>query len=345
MRQSLERICNSFIENRNLLRGRFKWESSYIYPVCANIFCAKSRSVDLEEVAACKALLKSRVGLFSNFRGNLTLPIVSMLASGRSPENRMDQALENYRSLKKYFWGSEYLALSAFLLADMGIGANAEERIARGREIYNRMKKEHPFLTSAEDCVYAVLMAFSELSDEALVADMEACYQLIKKRFRSGNAAQSVSHVLALSPGTPEEKTERLFQLYEKLRADGRKYGKHYELSTLAAVSVLNGEADQIVRDILDADAFLARQKGYGFWGVGKATRLMHASMLVSDDYCARDEALTAWLGSSLSQTASQTAAQNAVMTSTLAMLAAQQAAMCAVISSSVAVSSAAATT
>ena len=43
-----------------------------------------------------------------------------------------------------------------------------------------RMKKEHPLLTSGEDSIFAVLMAFSDQSDDALLEDMETCYALLR---------------------------------------------------------------------------------------------------------------------------------------------------------------------
>ena len=52
----------------------------------------------------------------------------------------------------------------------------ADRIVSRGRVLYKRMRAEHPFLTSSEDSVFAVLMAFSDKSDDELVADMEACY-------------------------------------------------------------------------------------------------------------------------------------------------------------------------
>ena len=244
MHDSLQELCAAFIENRETVKRVFKMESNYIYPICANVFCARGVRASEESLKDCKTLLKQKTGVFSTFRGYLTAPICCMLAAGRGPETRIEQALENYQALKEHFWSSQYLALSAFLLADMGVGQSALDCVERGRRLYDRMKKEHPFLTSAEDCVYAVLMAFSDKGDDALIADMEACYQLIRKRFLSANSAQSVSHVLSLSPGTPEEKTDRLFRLFDGLREAGAKYGKDYRLSTLAAVSVLDGEPE-----------------------------------------------------------------------------------------------------
>ncbi len=335
MRDQLQSLCVSFLQNRDVIKRRFRMESSYLYPVCANIFCARGIPAEDDSLVRCRDLLKEKVGVFSNFRGNLTVPIISMLASGPNPEGRIDQAIENYAALKDRFFGSQYLALAAFLLADMGVGRRAAEHVDRGRALYDRMKKEHPFLTSAEDSVFAVLMAFSDKSDEDLLDDMERCYRHLKTRFSSGNAAQSASHVLSFAPGDPEKKTDRLIAIYDGLRSAGAKYGKHEQLSTLASVSILDVETDQIVRDILDVDLWLSGQKGYGFLSVDRKRRLMHAAMLVSDDYCTQDARFQAILSGDYADAAAQTAAQSAVMTSTLAMLAAQQAALCASITAS----------
>ena len=69
---------------------------------------------------------------------------------------------------------------------------------------------------------------------------------------------------------------------------------------------------------------FLTEQKGYGFFGLDKKTRLMHAAMIVSCDYVKNDNK------------------DVAAMTGTLAAVAAQQAAVCAIMMSSVAASAAA---
>lgn len=339
MRESLQKLCASFAENRDVVKKTFRMESSYIYPVCANVFCAKGLTADPERLDACKRLLKDKTGVFSNFRGNLRAPVVSMLAAGGSPETRLDRALSNYSMLKDQFMGSEYLALAAFLLTELGAAGSRPETAGRAKAIYRRMRKEHPFLTSSEDSVFAVFLAFSEKSDDDLVEDIEACYSLLRKVFPVSNDLQTVSHVLSLGQGSPEEKAGRLCDLYDAVRAAGGKYGKHYELSTLAALSLLEGEIPEMAADMMEIDAFLSAQKGYGPLSIDRKTRLMHAAMLAGDEYSARQE-LTA---AALTPSASGTALQNVALTGTLAILAAQQAAMCAMIaSSSVAASTAA---
>lgn len=325
MKAELQTLCDSFISNRDAVREAFKWDSAYIHPVCANLFCAHGKAADTEELKRCKKIIESQTGIFSNFRGNIRPALAAMLALSGRPEEKMSQALENYSLLKQEFRGSEYLALVAFLLTDLADRSQIEEKASRGKLIYKRMQKEHPFLTSSEDSVFAVLMAFSGKTDDDLIYDMEACYTVLKERFSIGNEVQTVSHILSLTDGSPDEKAGRVIELYNALRDAGVKYGRYYELSTLAALSVTGAGIPELVRDIQEANDFLKGQKGYGgVFGLDAKTRAMHAALLVSDLYTNRDQTNTA------------------AMTSTLVQIIAQEMAMCA-ITASVAASSVAA--
>ena len=87
----------------------------------------------------------------------------------------------------------------------------------------------------------------------------------------------------------------------------------------LAALAMLNAAPDALARDMMDVDAFLAQQKGYGFWGADKKTRLMHAAMIVSDEYVPRDAVDTAALTGTVSLIIAQQMAMYAIMASTAA--------------------------
>ncbi len=307
MKAELQALCDLFIANRDAAKAAFKWDSDMVYPLCANIFCARGMTADPEALRRGKEIINSQTGVLSNFRGSLRPALAAMLAAGERPEEKMSQAVENYRILKQDFWSSEYLALAAFLLTDIASVREGEERTCRGREIYRRMKKEHPLLTSSEDSVFAVMMAFSDKTDDALIEDMEACYQGLKDRFSIGDSIQTASHVLAMAESAPAEKTERVIRLYDELRNAGVKYGRYYQLPALAALAVMNVDLPAVTAEICEVDEFLSNQKGYGILGPGKGTRAMHAAMIVSDQYARREQVDTA------------------AMTGTLAMIIAQQ--------------------
>lgn len=320
MRENLAIICDNFIKNRDSIKEVFGWESSYMYPVCAAIFTDKRQIVDVERLRRCKDILKEKTGIFSNFRGNAKLAVISMLAASGNPEGKLDKALRVFSMMKEHFFTSEYLPVASMTIVDMARESQYEEIAARTRHIYDLMKREHPFLTSSEDCVFASLLALSGFSDEYVVQETEKCYEILKGEFFSSNAVQSLTHVLALGEGAAEEKCRRVMELYQNLKARGYKYGTSYELATLGVLALLPEDMDLVIEDIMAADDFLAGQKGYGLFGLGRKQRLMHAGML----------AASAFIGES-----NNAAMSSAAINGTVSLIAAQQAAMCAAIAAS----------
>ncbi len=326
MRDTLSTFCKTFIENRDAIKSNFFWESDYLYPVCAAIFTQKRKLVNVEFMKQCRDILKEHTGIFSNFRSTGKLAMISMMAAEGNPEGRLNQALQVYDALKEHFISSQYLPVASMVLSTLVQPARYEEAAERTRRIYNLMKENHPFLTSVEDSVFASLLALSDLTDEQAVSEMEQCYQILKKEFFIGNALQSLSHVLALGEGSPEEKCSKTIQLYRMLKENGYKYGTDYELATLGVLALLPGELSEIAQDIMDADDYLAGQKGYGFFGLNRKQRLMHAGMLVAGDRI--DGGENPMMGS-------------AAISSAMSLIAAQQAAMCAAIAAAAAANSA----
>lgn len=329
MKESLQKTLDSYLSILDTLRKSFRWEHELIYPVAANLFAWERTNADVEKIKDCKKLVKQSVGIFSSFRGNLMFPLACMLSLDPEPERKWERALDSYAALKQHFWGSEYLALAAVAMGEAENNGEMESVAQRGRALYDRMKKEHPFLTGSEDSVFAVLLAQSEKSDDDLIADMEACYQILDAKFPKGNGMQSASHILSLSPGAPEEKANRVISLYEKIIGGGGKFGKNYELPVLCAVSAAGGDADELVTDILEtAEKLRAYKKYRGVFGYDRKTRYMHAAMLVTTD-----RSMQAGEGNS--------AAQIAASQSALSVVIAQEIAMCAIIASTAASSAA----
>ena len=329
MNKTPQELVDRFIETRDAVRAAFRMENEYIYPVCAQIFLAADKPVEIEQLERCKALVKSSTSVFSSFRGNVKLPLLCMLAAGDDPEERWDRTRRYYALLKESFYGSEYLALGAMLLSDAVQEEDVPALSARGKGLYQRMKKEHPFLTGQEDSVFALLLSQSARSDDELIEDMERCYALLKERFPSGNGLQAASHVLALSSEIPVDKTFRMIGIFNAIEEAGGKYGKDWQLPILAALSLGQRFQEDLAGELLEIDALLSKRKGYkGVFGLDKRARSMHAAMLLSLQHEAEPKQPVELVGA---------AAQQA----TLAIIAAQQALMCAVVASSAASSAA----
>lgn len=323
MQNKLLILVRNFIEDRGVLKSVFKMESTYLYPVCAAEFAMKGCRAQEAKLRSCKKLLKSRVGAFSNLRGNLTLPMTCRLAVSDDADKLLTRTLEIYTSLKKQgkFFASSYLPLAAMVIAELVPEGQEGEIILHTRRFYDTMKEAHFFLTSSEDSVFAALLAIPGRDPEDASRECEACYQELRLLFPHAgrNMVQSLCHVLALSEGEALEKCRRTRVLYDALKGRGAKYSTGYELPTLGVLAMLSENVDAIAEELLTADELLSQEKGYGVFGLGKKQRLMHAGMLV----CAAHEGTDA-MGS-------------AALSSAVSLVIAQEAALCAVIAASAA--------
>ena len=331
MNEELKGRCEQFIWNRDTVKLAIPWENAYFYPICASIFTDKNINADAEKLRECRKLLKSRVSVFSNFRGISELVIVSKLATVEDPERRLDEAVRVYRELKDHFFSSEYLPIAAMIISEAVESCKYEEICARTRRIYDLMKREHPFLTSSEDSIFATMLALTPRGDEEIVSEVETCYGILKESFLDKNAVQSLSHVLALSDDgmrSPQERCRDTVRLFEALKEKKYKYGTGYELATLGVLASLPCGIDQTVREIIEASDYLKGQKGYGFFGMGRPLRMLHAGMIVSSGYMGDSQVLG-----------------GAAFNSAVSLVAAQQAAVCAAIAASVAAANAARST
>lgn len=324
MKEQTRRNCERLIENRDRIKSVFSWDSRLLHLTCASIFTAKGRTVDESVLEDCKNLLKQEVGVFSNFRGAARSPISAMLATSADPKQALENGLLAYQLLKKDFRTSSYLPLAAMILAQMAPPSRYEGIASRTRALYDRMKREHPFLTSGEDSTFCALMALSEKTDDEMIEDAEQCYRILKPNFFSSNAVQSLSHVLALCDGRPDTKCKKTMELFEKLKAAGRRYGTDYELPTLGVLAMSGGNPDEIVQEIAEIDDWLSRQKGFGlFSGIAKKQRLMYAGIVAQRDYLKEETMQTAAVNGTISLIIAQEATMYAAVAASSAAAAA----------------------
>lgn len=315
MNSSMQLRCEQLIENRDRVRSVFAWDTELIHLACAGIYTSKGKQVDIDMLKSCKDLIKHKVGAFSNFKSTARTPIAAMLAVSGNPERTLDNGLAVYQMLKKEFFSSAYLPITAVIIAQMAEPSSYETIAAKTRAIYDEMKAKHPFLTSAEDSAFSAMLALSDKTGGGLIEEAENCYRILKTEFFSSNAVQTLSHVLALCDGTADEKCRKTMELFTRLKAAGYKYGTEYELSTLGVLAMGVTNVDEIVRDIIEIDGWLSKQKGFGlFSGISRKQRLMYAGILAQQEYVNGDALQTAAVGSVVSLVIAQEAAMCAVI-------------------------------
>ncbi len=321
MRDEVRRRCESMIANRDAIQKVFRWGHGLLCVTEACMFTMKGKTVDEERLMMCRDLIKDKTGVFSGFRGNAQNVIATTLALGHNPEETLENGLTVYKMLKKRMWDSAYLPMAAMSIARLAPTERYEEIVEKTKEIYDVIKKEHPFLTSAEDVSFCALLALSEKSTEELVTEAERCYRYLAEHTRfPKNSVQSLSHVLALCDGVPEEKCEKTIELYDTLKAYGLKYGDVYELPMLGILAVNSKDFEYLAEELQEVSTWLSKQKGFGFWGsITVKQRLMFGGMLLQDTEEEGVLSESTLVQSAVATIVAQEAAMMAVMASTTA--------------------------
>ncbi len=287
MKEIIERRSELLVTNQAVMCKAFKFEHSLTSAVVAASFAEKDREADIDIIKEARNILKKKQGFFSDFRSYNELIISARMALSGNPEQYLDDLIEVYDRFKKgKLLGSSYRVLAAMSICDQGKVSQADMLIEKTNEILKGMKKVHPFLTSDEDTCFVVLLAMTDKSVEDILAELEDSYQIIKKNFAfHDNAAYSLAQVLTAYNGSVEDKCSKTIELFDAFKAAGSKYGKEYELASLGALIDIDEDKDELVSEIIWVADYLKGKKGFGMLDMGRETRLMFGTMLVSGAY------------------------------------------------------------
>lgn len=327
MNDLLKQRCELFVKNRDIMKDNFRWENSMMFPVCASIYTERGLEMNPDKIKLCKEIIKDNTGIFSIFKGIPFMALVTLLSLEEDPENKFSDVLKIYDILRNEFRSSPYLPLSAFVISYISESDDYVRVTQKAKDIYKMMKNEHPFLTSSEDCSYAVLTALSNLQADEAIDEMEKCYDILNSKFFSANAVQSLSHTLALGEESSVEKCNKVINIFDQLKYRNCKFGTGVELSVLGLLAITAEDIDLAVNDIVDVNEYLLSCKGFGAFGMGKTQRIMYSTILVSQENKKQ-----------FSEHTMNITAVNSITN----IIVAQQAAMTAVIASSAAASSSA---
>ena len=280
MDRQIETRSLNLVENYRILSGRNKMEFPEMVLACAGIFLAAGVTPDMNRLAECKKLLKSKAGIFSNFRGSDELLVRCKMALSADPELYFENLEREYQRIKTFFSG-EQTVLAAMILAEQG--SSVEDLAEKTKQIYKDMKEAHPWLTSENDLPFAALMAVSGRDASSVYAEAEEIYALLGKNLHADkDTRQMLSHILAIRSGSAAEKCEKLCALADGLKAAGHSLGRGSRLAILGILADSTLPTASLVERICETDDFLKQYKPFhGIFGVGKDCRRMFAVQMV----------------------------------------------------------------
>ena len=290
----LER-CKLFASNLEMMKKNFRWESSQLYAICANIYTDEGIELNPKRIKATKEIIKCSTNMFSNFRSvSITVPLATLLSMDKFPSKTFEQVRLVYDILKELFSPSAYLTLAAYLIVK---NSNLEEyhKLAkRSRLTFDMIKKSHFFLTSSVNCITAVIFALSNSNETEIIAKADECFEILKQKLSGGNTIQAISNTLALSEDDSFGLCIKTMRIIEGLRSHGYKLNSGVDLAVFAGLAISNASVEIIIKDILEVNAYLMTVSGFGNIITGSKImdpkllgkrRILYSSLIVLDEY------------------------------------------------------------
>ena len=274
------------IDNFHILKTDFKWESNLPKHFGAMIYATSGKRVDPELIKTVKQYIKDETGWMSAFRGLNIFPLsclLSLQGDYKTCFKDMQRVFEQLRVLG--FKNSTYLPLAAFTIVKEVPEHAWAEKLHRMNSFYENMKKNHFWLTSADDYVFAAVLGATNLNVDETSSRIEECYQILNASgFYKGNDLQTLSHILALGEEPVKDKCNKAVNLYHKLAENKCKLNYH-GLASLGVLTLITPEGSNTVSELIEVNNYLYDNDGYGFWGIDKLFRSILSANLISDYY------------------------------------------------------------
>lgn len=286
----LKEKCDLLVNNRKTITSTFTWDSGLMSLAAASLYTGRGLTVDSQKLKECEAIMKSKTNTFSEFRGNVKMPLICKMALSDDPQKYFGNVETLYKLLNKSKWiGNEYKIMAAITICDHADESEYESFVDKTNEIYSRMKQEHKWLTSDEDIPFAAILAVSGIDVDKLIDEMELNYKILKEKFHDSNAVQSLSHILALDAQPAEVKCAKVESIFNELKAMKHKFGTGYELATLGTLTMLDIQEKEVANLVSETDDYLKEQKGFGDFLLGSKERRLFAAQLVLNQYGPED--------------------------------------------------------
>lgn len=227
-----------FIRNRDTMQSTFFWDSTMMQMCCAYLYTVRGKTADKASAKQTKKLLESRVGAFSNFNSTAQHLLAVMMDRSDDPAGLLDRAMQLYDPLKRELYASKYLPLAAMLLAEYAQPGRYDELVTRTGQIWERMYHDHPWMSDAVDFAPCALLAMSGQSDDELTGRIEQSFNALKDKLGyTNNHIYSMAQVLALVPGDPDEKCQRVLALNDMMKKQVSKWSTGHEIPVLGILA------------------------------------------------------------------------------------------------------------
>jgi hypothetical protein len=285
MSNKIQERLDLFVANTQAIKKNFKWHDTLTKRLSALLFAFENKPADCEVLKTNHALIKSNTGVFSTFRGSMSLCIASMLSLKDNAQEHFSNTLLVYDLLKKAkLRASDYLVVAAYEIAVNAAPDTYQQTVTRAREFYSGMKAQSWFNTGEYDYIFSAMLALSDIDVKAGVEQIDSLYKQLKPAFYAKNSVQTLAQILVISKSCSQA-AEKVLALREALKSQKIRLDKTYTLPSLGVLAMLPVETNILIQDILEAQDFLRRQKRFRAFSVTKQETLLLSSALVASVY------------------------------------------------------------
>lgn len=286
MNDKTKKLCDNLVTYSRALRRKMVWETdSNAMAILGAFFCISAGvEADVDKYVACKKLFKSKVNIFSEFRGVSETIVITKMMISKDPEEYLDGALKVYKKLRAIhkLWTSPFMVLAAINIYENGGVTRADENIEKLESLYKKVQKEHPWLIDDNDRPFFAILATSGLNEDELMEEMEKCYQANKHlAVLNKEGVHSMAQLMCLSDKSVEEKAEFAKAYMEGMKAAKKKISKNYGLPSLGAMTLLDVPVDELVEKTVEIDNYLKTQKGFKWYSTSPSILRMYDQMVL----------------------------------------------------------------
>ncbi len=262
---AVARVLASFTAIVEALTARHRWESSVMLRLAALTVAGMEPEDAVERVEAAAEALREGSTFWSPLRTALRYVLAGIVArrglDGAAVAAAVPPTLDRFR--RHRLPRSDHAAvIAAFLLvAEHGGAPPGDGVVARMAEIMAAWKRDHRWLTGANDLPLAALHALRDEPVADLARRVEGIYtELARRGLKRGEHLQTASQLLALAPWEGPEAADALARV-GRAGADLGERPRRGLYDEAALVALAGGDTEAMVREIVAVREALTRAR------------------------------------------------------------------------------------
>lgn len=323
--QSLTKFGNIY----NIMTKEYKWSSSQLINIFTALIYTLS-DIEFEEEVMDKmhTLIKESTSLFSHYRSYDKFFMSALLHTKfDDPEESLLKLIKYEDELKEYgFNRGTYAGLAAYILLTLSKNVDMRFTINKSKQIYDKMREKHFWLTGQDDYPLAVLLSTSDDNVEVITNRVEGLFEMLHNAgFSKSNSLQFLSHILSFGNDPDEVKVQKCQSVTnyfknKKIRINNTHYG------TIGLIALMFNNEYELLDEIIEVIDYLKDKKEFKW--TGREILLLIASSIITakniDKYKEQEKLIKTNLGLTIqaiiaAQTAAMVASISAVTAATAA--------------------------